>query len=101
MPNGDHIPEWAAIERNRERVERDERRLAEHAVRLGSVERSGERIEARLESFKDEILEAVEAVEARLNKRFDRQRAALILGLSLGLPLITALISALLAKGGP
>lgn len=101
MPNGDHTPEWTAIERNRERVERAERHLAEHAVRLGSVERSDERIETKLEAFKDEILEAVEAVESRLNKRFDRQRAALILGLSLGLPLITALVSALLAKGGP
>ncbi len=101
MPNGDsNSAEWRAIEEGRNHIGAVEQRQAAHDVRLRAVERSDEKLERKLDDFRDDILGAVGGVEDRLNKRFDRQRAAIVAGLGLGLPLITALVSALLASGG-
>ena len=102
MPNGadPNSAEWHAIEENRNGLASVQRQQVEHGVRLGAVERSDEELERKLDTFKDDIIGAVGDVEDRLNKRFDRQRAAIVAGLGFALPAITALVSALLARGG-
>lgn len=102
MPNGadPNSAEWRAIEENRNGLASVQRQQVEHGVRLGDVERSDEKLERKLDTFKDDIIGAVGDVEDRLNKRFDRQRAAIVAGLGFALPAITALVSALLARGG-
>lgn len=99
MPNGadPNSAEWRAIEENRNGLASVQRQQVEHGVRLGDVERSDEKLERKLDTFKDDIIGAVGDVEDRLNKRFDRQRAAIAAGLGFALPAITALVSALLA----
>lgn len=99
MPNGDEA-HWRAIESLRRAQSETVRDVAVVQNEQRGIKDAQREMNEKLDDFRDEILAAVNAARQDIDKRFNRQRAALLWVVGITMPVITALGTALIARGG-
>lgn len=99
MPNGTSA-EWHAIESLRRAQSETVRDVAVVQNETHELKEGQREMNDKLDDFKAEIIEAVNQARQDIDVRFNRQRNALIAIVGITTPVITALGTALIARGG-
>lgn len=99
MPNGESA-EWHAIDQLRRGHLEVVRDVAVVENEQRGLKEGQEKLDKKLDDHKAAILEAITESQSELDERFNRQRAALLWIVGITMPVITALGTALLSRGG-
>lgn len=99
MPHGTSA-EWHAIESLRRGQAETVRDVAVVQNEQLGIKEAQREMNEKLDAHKTEILAAVNESNDELNQRFNRQRMAILWVVGITMPVITALGTALISRGG-